>query len=181
MSRAAKGADCKSAGYAFVGSSPTSPTTLIFQSLIELPAASVQSFHVADLRMDVIDDDQRSPGELHSNNRAKAAAELERLSLCQIAGAYMEAIMLIKSLASAAALSLILSPVAFAQTGTSGTGAAGTPPTATQTDSTNRGMQPGTSASPNPAGAPPSGPAAKGGGMEGNGVSGNGANGGGGR
>ena len=28
MSRAAKGADCKSAGYAFVGSSPTSPTTL---------------------------------------------------------------------------------------------------------------------------------------------------------
>ena len=26
MSRAAKGADCKSAGYAFVGSSPTSPT-----------------------------------------------------------------------------------------------------------------------------------------------------------
>ena len=27
MSRAAKGADCKSAGYAFVGSSPTSPTT----------------------------------------------------------------------------------------------------------------------------------------------------------
>ena len=29
MSRAAKGADCKSAGYAFVGSSPTSPTTLV--------------------------------------------------------------------------------------------------------------------------------------------------------
>ena len=27
MSRAAKGADCKSAGFAFVGSSPTSPTT----------------------------------------------------------------------------------------------------------------------------------------------------------
>jgi hypothetical protein len=26
VSRAAKGADCKSAGYAFVGSSPTSPT-----------------------------------------------------------------------------------------------------------------------------------------------------------
>jgi hypothetical protein len=26
MSRAAKGADCKSAGIAFVGSSPTSPT-----------------------------------------------------------------------------------------------------------------------------------------------------------
>ena len=26
MSRAAKGADCKSAGFAFVGSSPTSPT-----------------------------------------------------------------------------------------------------------------------------------------------------------
>jgi 3-hydroxybutyrate dehydrogenase len=32
MSRAAKGADCKSAGYAFVGSSPTSPT--IFSSLM---------------------------------------------------------------------------------------------------------------------------------------------------
>ncbi|EJW09720.1 hypothetical protein A33M_1031 [Rhodovulum sp. PH10] len=31
VSRAAKGADCKSAGYAFVGSSPTSPTNLIFQ------------------------------------------------------------------------------------------------------------------------------------------------------
>ena len=28
MSRAAKGGDCKSPGYAFVGSSPTSPTTL---------------------------------------------------------------------------------------------------------------------------------------------------------
>ena len=28
MSRAAKGADCKSAGYAFAGSSPASPTTL---------------------------------------------------------------------------------------------------------------------------------------------------------
>jgi hypothetical protein len=27
VSRAAKGADCKSAGLAFVGSSPTSPTT----------------------------------------------------------------------------------------------------------------------------------------------------------
>src|ERR1700745_446658 len=27
VSRAAKGADCKSAGYAFVGSSPTSPTS----------------------------------------------------------------------------------------------------------------------------------------------------------
>src|SRR6185312_14729053 len=32
VSRAAKGADCKSAGYAFVGSSPTSPTTPIFSS-----------------------------------------------------------------------------------------------------------------------------------------------------
>src|SRR5215813_4067639 len=29
VSRAAKGADCKSAGLAFVGSSPTSPTTII--------------------------------------------------------------------------------------------------------------------------------------------------------
>ncbi len=29
MSRVAKGADCKSAGYAFVGSSPTSPTSLL--------------------------------------------------------------------------------------------------------------------------------------------------------
>jgi hypothetical protein len=29
VSRAAKGADCKSAGYAFAGSSPASPTTLI--------------------------------------------------------------------------------------------------------------------------------------------------------
>ncbi len=28
VSRVAKGADCKSAGYAFVGSSPTSPTTI---------------------------------------------------------------------------------------------------------------------------------------------------------
>ena len=31
MSRAAKGADCKSAGYAFAGSSPASPTTLLFE------------------------------------------------------------------------------------------------------------------------------------------------------
>ena len=30
MSRAAKGADCKSAGYAFAGSSPASPTIFIF-------------------------------------------------------------------------------------------------------------------------------------------------------
>ncbi len=29
VSRVAKGADCKSAGYAFVGSSPTSPTIMI--------------------------------------------------------------------------------------------------------------------------------------------------------
>ena len=29
MSRAAKGADCKSAGYAFAGSSPASPTTSV--------------------------------------------------------------------------------------------------------------------------------------------------------
>src|SRR5262249_38958585 len=38
VSRAAKGADCKSAGYAFVGSSPTSPTTLknyLFWNLAE--------------------------------------------------------------------------------------------------------------------------------------------------
>jgi hypothetical protein len=30
VSRAAKGADCKSAGYAFAGSSPASPTNMIF-------------------------------------------------------------------------------------------------------------------------------------------------------
>jgi hypothetical protein len=30
VSRAAKGADCKSAGYAFVGSSPTSPTNQFY-------------------------------------------------------------------------------------------------------------------------------------------------------
>ncbi len=33
VSRAAKGADCKSAGYAFVGSSPTSPTTSLHPAL----------------------------------------------------------------------------------------------------------------------------------------------------
>ena len=33
MSRAAKGADCKSAGLAFVGSSPTSPTSLLARPL----------------------------------------------------------------------------------------------------------------------------------------------------
>jgi hypothetical protein len=36
MSRAAKGADCKSAGYAFVGSSPTSPTILFLSLLFYL-------------------------------------------------------------------------------------------------------------------------------------------------
>jgi hypothetical protein len=34
MSRAAKGGDCKSPGYAFVGSSPTSPTTLNRKSVL---------------------------------------------------------------------------------------------------------------------------------------------------
>ncbi len=38
MSRAAKGADCKSAGYAFVGSSPTSPTTIGSKSLVRMIA-----------------------------------------------------------------------------------------------------------------------------------------------
>src|SRR5262249_32035596 len=36
VSRAAKGADCKSAGYAFVGSSPTSPTSLRALTAIRL-------------------------------------------------------------------------------------------------------------------------------------------------
>ncbi len=35
MSRAAKGADCKSAGYAFAGSSPASPTTLSLTRLFD--------------------------------------------------------------------------------------------------------------------------------------------------
>jgi hypothetical protein len=34
VSRAAKGADCKSAGFAFVGSSPTSPTTLFIDLVL---------------------------------------------------------------------------------------------------------------------------------------------------
>src|SRR5262245_12245929 len=36
VSRAAKGADCKSAGYAFAGSSPASPTTLKIKKKIEI-------------------------------------------------------------------------------------------------------------------------------------------------
>ena len=40
MSRAAKGADCKSAGFAFVGSSPTSPTSLRSRSEQRLPRHS---------------------------------------------------------------------------------------------------------------------------------------------
>jgi hypothetical protein len=36
VSRAAKGADCKSAGYAFVGSSPTSPTIHSHKKLISI-------------------------------------------------------------------------------------------------------------------------------------------------
>ena len=41
MSRAAKGADCKSAGYAFAGSSPASPTThLHFSAPSELPTGN---------------------------------------------------------------------------------------------------------------------------------------------
>src|SRR5665647_3733618 len=47
VSRAAKGADCKSAGYAFVGSSPTSPTTLIINENIEIGRPQVGLFHVA--------------------------------------------------------------------------------------------------------------------------------------
>jgi hypothetical protein len=36
MSRAAKGADCKSAGYAFAGSSPASPTTVFSKRHLNL-------------------------------------------------------------------------------------------------------------------------------------------------
>ena len=48
MSRAAKGADCKSAGYAFVGSSPTSPTTFKIKYLtgVIVPAASGFLLHL---------------------------------------------------------------------------------------------------------------------------------------
>jgi hypothetical protein len=45
VSRAAKGADCKSAGLAFVGSSPTSPTIFIFNDLgARLPVPGAFSF-----------------------------------------------------------------------------------------------------------------------------------------
>src|SRR5262249_59732326 len=49
VSRAAKGADCKSAGYAFVGSSPTSPTTLKLQKKQTWPPSGrpVMLRHVA--------------------------------------------------------------------------------------------------------------------------------------
>ena len=49
VSRAAKGADCKSAGYAFVGSSPTSPT--IFRSA----GATLAGRHSVQLGQDVAD------------------------------------------------------------------------------------------------------------------------------
>jgi hypothetical protein len=50
VSRAAKGADCKSAGYAFAGSSPASPTTfenylaeiILYFALIPAPFAQVR-------------------------------------------------------------------------------------------------------------------------------------------
>src|SRR5688572_674746 len=47
MSRAAKGADCKSAGLAFAGSSPASPTTLKSQRNIEEGRRPSGPFHVA--------------------------------------------------------------------------------------------------------------------------------------
>ena len=43
VSRAAKGADCKSAGYAFVGSSPTSPT-IVAQRANAKPERPANSF-----------------------------------------------------------------------------------------------------------------------------------------
>src|SRR5271166_2362784 len=47
VSRAAKGADCKSAGYAFVGSSPTSPTILISLGFLTFGRPSGRPFYVA--------------------------------------------------------------------------------------------------------------------------------------
>ena len=47
MSRAAKGADCKSAGYAFAGSSPASPTTLKSLKNIETGRLDRGHFYVA--------------------------------------------------------------------------------------------------------------------------------------
>jgi hypothetical protein len=47
VSRAAKGADCKSAGYAFAGSSPASPTTLKSQKKIEIGRLDSGNFYVA--------------------------------------------------------------------------------------------------------------------------------------
>jgi hypothetical protein len=47
VSRAAKGADCKSAGYAFAGSSPASPTTLKIKKKIENELLEKSDFHVA--------------------------------------------------------------------------------------------------------------------------------------
>src|SRR5262245_49740008 len=46
VSRAAKGADCKSAGYAFVGSSPTSPTTLKTKRKMKNGPQRCGPFHV---------------------------------------------------------------------------------------------------------------------------------------
>ena len=42
VSRAAKGADCKSAGYAFVGSSPTSSTTAARSVIADPPSTSAE-------------------------------------------------------------------------------------------------------------------------------------------
>jgi hypothetical protein len=47
VSRAAKGADCKSAGYAFAGSSPASPTTLKIKKKIENELLERSDFHIA--------------------------------------------------------------------------------------------------------------------------------------
>ena len=51
MSRAAKGADCKSAGYAFAGSSPASPTSLRVSGLgPEQESFGSEDYVVAPLR-----------------------------------------------------------------------------------------------------------------------------------
>ena len=64
VSRAAKGADCKSAGYAFVGSSPTSPTIkrlilLLFQQ--SAPFAASRGFVAGNLRIRSLSGSFRAP------------------------------------------------------------------------------------------------------------------------
>ncbi len=82
VSRAAKGADCKSAGYAFVGSSPTSPTiplqatdlTTISATITQGCRATVSHADAAETAISVCNRYENSRADCHTNLPDKRAA-----------------------------------------------------------------------------------------------------------